>query len=77
MLKLVELKLNHDILSMKVLIEGDVNRAYGLSVKISDGYAVVCSEIPLEHKIYERQARTALRKYDPHKLPETISAMWY
>ena len=78
MLKLIDLSLDGHILTMTVLIEGDANRAYRLSVDIeTEMYSVVNSEIPDEYKIYERQAKTALRRYRGRELPESITSMWY
>lgn len=78
MLKLIDLSINGHILTMTVLIEGDANRAYQLSVDMeTERYSVVKSEIPSEYKIYERQAKTALRRYKGKALPEVITSMWY
>lgn len=78
MLKLIDLSLNGHILTMTVLIEGDANRAYQMSVDIkTERYSVVNSDIPSEYKIYERQAKTALRRYKGKSLPEIITSMWY
>lgn len=78
MLKLVDLSLNGHILTMTVLIEGDTNRAYRLSVDIeTEWYSVINSDIPSEYKIYERQTKTALRRYKGRSLPEVITSMWY
>ncbi len=78
MLKLTDFSLNGHILTMKVLIEGDANRAYLLSVDIEkERYSVINSEVPSEYKIYERQAKTALRRYTGKSFPEVITSMWY
>lgn len=77
MLKIKNFVFNNDILSMIVLVEGDENRAYNLSVDINTEYlSVVESDIPQEYKIYERQAKTALRKYRGKELPDTITSAW-
>lgn len=78
MLKLVDLSLNGHILTMTVLIEGDANRAYRLSMDIeTERCSVINSDIPSEYKIYERQAKTALRRYKGKDLPVVITSMWY
>ena len=77
MLKLKNFTFDGNILTMTVLIEGDENRAYSLSVNTdTEFYSVVNSDIPQEYKIYERQAKTALRKYKDKELPDTITSMW-
>lgn len=77
MVKLINLFLENHILSMMVLIEGDEARAFKLSVDMQTEYlTVVESEVPDEYKIYERQAKTALRRYRGKELPETITSVW-
>lgn len=77
MVKLINLFLENHILSMMVLIEGDEARAFKLFVDMkTECLAVIKSEIPDEYKIYERQAKTALRRYRGKELPDTITSMW-
>lgn len=77
MVKLINLFLENHILSMMVLIEGDEARAFNLSVDMkTECLNVIESEIPDEYKIYERQAKTALRRYRGKELPDTITSMW-
>lgn len=78
MLKLKDFTLNEQTLTMTVLIEEDEKKAYRLSVDVKTKYlSVVNSEIPSDCKIYERQAKTALRRYREKELPKTITSMWY
>lgn len=78
MLKLKDFTLNEQTLTMTVLIEGDEKRAYRLSVDVKTKYfSVVDSETPSDYKMYERQAKTALRRYRGKELPKTITSMWY
>lgn len=78
MLKLIDLSLCEQILSMTVLIEGDVDRTYRLSVNMqTEWFDTVQSDVPDEYKIYERQAKTALRRYKGKELPQIITSMWY
>lgn len=78
MLKLTNIKINENTVEMLVLIEGDADRAYSLILDMSTEYfSVISSDIPPEYKIYERQAKAALRKYRGGKIPEEITSMWY
>lgn len=78
MLKLINFKKNEDRLYMDVLIEGDTNNRYQLCVNGKDPmFSIISSDIPDEYKIYERQARVALRRYIGKKLPETVTSVWY
>lgn len=62
---------------MTVLVEGNEDLAYYMSVDTDTEYfSVVESDIPSEYKIYERQAKTALRRYRGKELPETITSSW-
>ena len=78
MLRLVNIKADGNRLYMDVLIEDNENECYGLCVdKSSDSFTVISSYIPEKYKIYERQVRTALRKYQGKELPESIISCWY
>lgn len=78
MLKLTNIKINGNAIEMLVLIEGDTDKAYSLTLDVSgEYYSVISSDIPPEYKIYERQAKTALRKYHGKQLPDEIMSMWY
>ena len=62
MLKLTNFKTNDTYLYMDVLIEDEMQR-YELCVdKSDDMFPVVSSDIPAKYKIYEQQARIALRR---------------
>lgn len=77
MLKITDFILNGSILSMTVLIEGKEELAYDMSVDTDTEYfSIVESDIPAEYRIYERQAKTALRRYKGRELPETITSSW-
>ncbi len=77
MLRIINIKADGDQLYMEVLIEDNGNERYGLCVdKSSDMYPVISSQIPEKYKIYERQARMALRKYIGKELPETVISCW-
>lgn len=76
MLKLTNFKITDNHLYMDVLVE-DEDIKYRLCVDKSDAiFPVVSSSIPSEYKIYERQARIALRRYIGKALPESISSSW-
>lgn len=77
MLKLTDFIFNGSILSMTVFIEENKETAYHMSVDTNTEYfSVIKSDIPYEYKIYERQAKTALRKYKGKELPEEIASSW-
>ena len=62
---------------MNALIEGSADNSYELCVEQDDDmYPVISSCIPNQYKLYERQARIALRKYIGKDLPETIVSSW-
>lgn len=78
MLKLIILQLKGNILEMTLLVEGDENKAYNMSVDITaENLTTVSSDVPKEYRMYERQAKTALRKYKGKELPKVITSMWY
>lgn len=78
MLKLTNIKMNGNAAEMLVLIEGNTDKAYSLTLDVSgEYYSVISSDVPSEYKIYERQAKTALRKYHGKQIPEEITSMWY
>ncbi len=78
MLKLTNIKINGNAAEMLVLIEGDTDKAYSLKLGMSgECYSVISSDIPSEYKMYERQAKAALRKYHGKQLPDEITSMWY
>ena len=77
-LKIIDIELLNNIISMMVLIEGNESLAYNLQVICdNDEFPVVKSDIPDEDKMYERQARIALRKYIGRSYPETITSHWF
>lgn len=77
MLKLKNITIAGNIISMLVLIECDENRAYALSVDAdSEWYSVVKSDIPADDRIYERQAKVALREYRGKTIPNEIVSAW-
>ena len=78
MLKIINLQGINSTIIMDVLIEGDQMQMYKLCVKQdNDIYPVIDSSIPAKYKLYERQARMALRKYNDRELPEEIISTWY
>ena len=78
MLKIQNLRDDGIKLYMDVLIEGNVSDSYELCVDQTDPiYPVLSSSIPDKYRLYERQARMALRKYTGRDLPETIVSSWY
>lgn len=77
MLKLKDITIAGNIISMLVLIECDENRAYALSVDTdTEWYSVVKSDIPADDRIYERQAKVALREYRGKTIPNEIVSAW-
>lgn len=77
MLKLKDITVEGNIISMLVLIECDESRAYKLSVDMNtERFSVVKSEIPEDYRIYERQAKTALRQYRGKDIPDMIVSAW-
>ena len=77
MLKLKNITIAGNIISMLVLIECDENRAYALSVDTdTEWYSVVKSDIPADDRIYERQAKAALREYRGKTIPDEIVSAW-
>lgn len=77
MLKLKDITIAGNIISMLVLIECDENRAYALSVDTdTEWYSVVKSDIPADDRIYERQAKVALREYRGKTIPDEIVSAW-
>lgn len=77
MLKLKNITIEGNIISALVLIECDENRAYELSVDANtEWYSVVKSDIPTDDRIYERQAKTALRQYRGKAIPNEIVSAW-
>ena len=77
MLKITDFIFNGNILSMTVLIEGKGELAYYMSVDTDTEYfSIVESDIPDEYRIYERQAKIALRRYRGKELPEIITSSW-
>ncbi len=76
MLNLKNTSIAANIISALVLIECDENRAYELPVDAStEWYLVVKTNIPTDDRIYERQAKTALRQYKGKDIPgEIVSA---
>lgn len=78
MLKLKDFILDGNVLSMTVLIEGDEEQAYRMSVDVTTEYFdVVSSEVPVYDIMYERQASMALINYRGKELPEVITSRWY
>ncbi len=78
MLKIRDFVLDGNILSMTVLIEGDEEQAYRMSVDVTTEYFdVVSSEFPANEIMYERQACMALTRYRGKELPEVITSRWY
>lgn len=78
MLKLINFEKDGTCMHMDVLIEGDEKLRYQMCVDMEDPMRhVISSNIPDEYKIYERQARVALRRYIGKKLPETVTSVWY
>ncbi len=78
MLKIQNLRGDGIKLYMDVLIEGDATNSFELCVDQNNTmYPVLSSSIPEEYRLYERQARMALRKYIGRELPETIVSSWY
>ena len=78
MLKIINLRNINDTIVMDVLIEGNRAQMYHLCVEQdNDVYTVISSNIPVEYKLYERQARIALKKYSNRKMPEEITSIWY
>lgn len=78
MLELIKLKLENNILTADILIEGDQNRRYAMTFDLSGKVAVILkSDVPDEYRIYERQAMVALDYYIGKELPEKITGMWY
>ena len=62
---------------MDVPVDGETLNCYELCVDQNDTmYPVISSSIPNDLKIYERQARIALRRYIGNR-PETIVSSWY
>lgn len=77
MLRLKDFSIVGCVLLMTVLIEGDESKSYRMSVNMDTEYlTVVESNIPDEYKIYERQAKTALRQYRGKELPNVVTSMW-
>lgn len=77
MLKLKDIAIVNNIISMVVLIEGDANRAYKLKLdKNTEWLSVIETEIPEEYKIYERQASMALLEYKGGTFPSETTSMW-
>ena len=77
MLKLKNITITGNIISALVLIECDENRAYEMSVDANtEWYSVVKSDIPADDRIYERQAKSALRQYRGKKIPDEIVSAW-
>ncbi len=78
MMKIKILSLSGNVLCVMVFIEGKEEQAYQMSVDIStEYYTVISSEIPENHKMYERQARIALLRYKGKSLPDEIETMWF
>ncbi len=78
MLKIINLKNDQSQIVMNVLIEGDPTQMYELCVKHdNDIFPVIKSDIPQQYKLYERQARMALRKFIDRDFPEEITSSWY
>ncbi len=78
MLKLIDLSLEKHILSMTLLVEGDTNKAYRLSVDTqTEWFDTLQSDVPEEYALYESQTKMALRRYRGKVLPESITSMWY
>ena len=78
MLKIQNLRGDGIKLYMDVLIEGDATNSFELCVDQNNTMdPVLSSSIPEEYRLYERQARMALRKYIGSELPETIVSSWY
>lgn len=78
MLRIQNLRDDGAKLYMDVLIEGSALDSYELCVDQTDSiYPVLSSSIPNKYRLYERQARMALRKYIGGDLPETIVSSWY
>lgn len=78
MLKIRDFVLDGNILSMTVLIEGDEEQAYRMSVDVTTEYFdVVSSEFSDYERMYESQACMALTRYRGKELPEVITSMWY
>lgn len=78
MLKIINITSKNDIINMEVLIEGDIGNKYKLCVDSKDDvFPIVESEIPDKYKIYERQARIALRRYPDKIFPDEIVSSWY
>lgn len=77
MLKMIHFILHKNLLSFDVLIEGRADECYAMTVDYSsEDLRVVSSDIPEPLKLYECQARVALKNYYGKELPETIIGMW-
>ncbi len=78
MLKLKVLENVGDFVKVLVMVEGRENETFKMTVDMSTEWCdIVESEAEWKHKIYERQARVALKKYKGKELPQIIETMWY
>ena len=78
MLKINNICVTGNIAKMQILIEGKEELSYSLVVNLeNDIPSTISSDIPGRYKIYERQAKIALMRYDKTELPTSINASWY
>ena len=77
MLELINVMTDEFFVMMHVIIEGNMNKEYALIVDKKDLSKTVHTEIPEELKMYERQAKIALMRYEDGVYPEKITSSWY
>lgn len=78
MLELINIMRTGDLISFTILVEGNTDDAYRMTVKDDgDVYPVVSTDLPDECFVYGIQARTALKRYAGREFPEKVTSMWY
>lgn len=77
MLRIIDFRLDGNILTVTVLVECDENRAYTLSVDMRSEYCLsVSCDIPDEYRDYKRRAQQELSRYRGKQLPRMIELIW-
>lgn len=80
MLKMIEVNVEGNIVSGYLLVEGDPQKKFFLSIDTQPEFCkVIKSDIPDEYSTYERQARVALMRYrdENREIPSEFVSRWY